>query len=181
MKQLRDSISQSEKAELDRMIRENLLGSELYKMADVILSFISIDGEPDTREMIRKALADGKTVAVPKCLPEHKMTFYVIDSLDDCTEGAYGIPEPASRCREVRLTDGNILCIVPGLAFDRKGARLGYGGGYYDRFLSRHNNICAIGCCAERFVVDSVPEEDTDQRLCGLVTEKTVEVHNGRK
>ena len=181
MKALRAAVPAAEKAELDRKIRENLFSSEVYRNADLLLTFISVGSEPDTREILRRAWADGKRTAVPKCLPEHKMAFYIIGSFDDCVSGAYGIPEPASHCREALLTEGNILCLVPGLAFDRKGARLGYGGGYYDRFLRSNPHICAVGCCAEGFIAEDVPEEETDQRLWGLVTEKAMEVNNGRK
>lgn len=179
MKSLRDKISREEKAELDKKIQKNLFSSDFYKNADIILTFISVGSEPDTREILRRAWADGKITAVPKCLPEHKMAFYIIESFDDCCDGKYGIPEPKSHCREAVLTEENILCLVPGLAFDRKGVRLGYGGGYYDRFLRKHPHIFSCGICAERFSAESVPEEETDQRLCGLITEKSAEVIYG--
>ena len=179
MKQKRDEISHEEKAELDRKIQANLFDSDLYRNAELLLTFISVDSEPDTREILRRAWADGKRTAVPKCLPEHRMAFYIIESFDDCCKGKYGIPEPMPHCREASLTEKDILCLVPGLAFDRKGARLGYGGGYYDRFLRKNPHIFSCGICAERFAAESVPEEDTDQRLCGLITENSAEVIYG--
>lgn len=179
MKSQRDGISQEEKAVLDRKIQENLFGSDFYKNAELILTFISVGSEPDTREILRRAWADGKRTAVPKCLPEHKMAFCIIESFDDCGSGKYGIPEPLPHCSEVSLTEKNILCLVPGLAFNRNGARLGYGGGYYDRFLRKHPDVLSCGICAERFSEENVPEEETDQRLCGLVTEKSAEVIYG--
>ncbi len=179
MKSQRDGISHEEKTKLDEKIQENLFCSDFYKNADLILTFISVGSEPDTREILRRAWADGKRTAVPKCLPEHKMAFYIIESFDDCCEGKYGIPEPMHHCREASLTEKNILCLVPGLAFDRKGARLGYGGGYYDRFLRKNPHILSCGICAERFAAENVPEEETDQRLCSLVTENSAEVIYG--
>lgn len=181
MKHLRESISPDEKAYLDMKMRENLFASDIYKNAEIIITFISVGYEPDTRELLKCVWRDGKTAAVPRCLPEHKMAFFVIESFDDCKDGAYGIPEPKSFCKEADVTGQNVLCLVPGLAFDRKGTRLGYGGGYYDRFLKCHSNICALGYCAERFIIDEVPKEDTDISLWGLITEKTVEVLYGKQ
>lgn len=180
MKALRKSIPQNEKESLDRRIQENLFSSEFYRNVQLILTFISVGDEPDTRNILRRAWKEGKLTAVPRCLPDHKMSFFIIESFDDCTEGAYGIPEPKSYCKEAEFHSGNILCLVPGLAFDRKGARLGYGGGYYDRFLSRYPGILKMGLCAERFIVNNVPEEETDIKLDGLITEKTAEVLYGK-
>lgn len=181
LKAQRDSISHAERERAGKEILRNITGSQVWQDAETILSYISFGSEADTRELISKALADGKTIAVPKCLPDSRMSFYIIESLDDCREGAYGIPEPMEHCREAELTGENIVCIVPGLAFGRTGERLGYGGGYYDRFLEKHPHIYTIGICSERFVIDDIPMEDTDQNLNCLVTEKTMEVNNGRE
>lgn len=180
MKALRASISLYEKNLLDIKMQEKLFDSSLYKQADTLLTFISIGSEPDTLKIIKRAVQDGKTVAVPKCLPKKQMAFYIIKDISDCEEGAYGIFEPKSFCTEADYKSGNIICLVPGLAFDRKFARIGYGGGYYDRFLAVHSNIFAIGYCPERCVIEKVPTEDTDIRLGGLITEKTVEVLYGK-
>lgn len=176
MKTLRKSIPREEKAELDRKICENFFASDIYKNAETILTFISFGDEPDTREILKRAWQDKKITAVPRCMPESRMAFYIINDMNDCTEGAYGIPEPSGKCSEADLAEGNIICLVPGLAFDRKGGRLGYGGGYYDRFLSSHPNIKTFGYCMEMFVTEEVPMEDTDVKLRGLITDKTVEV-----
>ena len=162
MKSQRDGISQEEKAVLDRKIQENLFGSDFYKNAELILTFISVGSEPDTREILRRAWADGKRTAVPKCLPEHKMAFYIIESFDDCGSGKYGIPEPLPHCSEVSLTEKNILCLVPGLAFNRNGARLGYGGGYYDRFLVKHSKAYRLGVCFKFQIAPEIPTEPFD-------------------
>lgn len=180
MKQIRADILPEEKSFLDNKMRENLFASDIYKNSELVLTFISVGDEPDTREILKRVWRDGKTAAVPKCLPEHKMVFFVIESFDDCKDGAYGIPEPKDSCREADVSGKNVLCIVPGLAFDRSGARLGYGGGYYDRFLRKYPNICTLGYCAERYIIEEVPREDTDMDLWGLITEKTVEVLYGK-
>lgn len=176
MKKLRAGIAPEEKKNLDRKMQKNLFECEIYKRSDVLLTFISVGDEPDTRMIIETACRDGKIVAVPKCLPERKMDFFIIKGTDDCERGAYGIPEPKTYCQRADTDSGNILCLVPGLAFDRQGIRLGYGGGYYDRFLAAHANIFTMGYCTERLITEKVPKEDTDIRLMGLITEKAVEV-----
>lgn len=181
MKAQRDMMSPEERERIGKEILRNITCSEVYQKAGTILSYISTGSEADTRELLKRAAADGKTIAAPKCLPEHRMSFYIIEGTHDCREGAYGIPEPEADCREAELSGENIICIVPGLAFDRAGGRLGYGGGYYDRFLEANPHIYTIGLCSESFVVDAVPMEDTDRRLDCLVTEKTMEVNNGRE
>lgn len=174
MKALRKNIPASDKTELDRKMREQLFASPEYRKAELLLTFISFGDEPDTRAVLERAWQDGKVTAVPRCLPEHKMSFYIIRSFDDCKEGAYGIPEPLEECAEAETDGENILCLVPGLAFSKDGGRLGYGGGYYDRFLCRHENIKAFGYCADMFIKEDVPLEDTDIKLCGLITDTEV-------
>ncbi len=180
MKKLRAGVSPDEKEILDSKMRENFLESDIYRKAKIVLTFISVGNEPDTRELLRRIWHDGKTAAVPKCLPEHKMSFYAVKSFDDCRDGAYGIPEPEDFCVEADVTGENVICLVPGLAFDRKGMRIGYGGGYYDRFLKNHPNVCAMGYCTEMCIIEKVPIEDTDIGVQGLITEKTVEVLYGK-
>lgn len=181
MKTLRKNIPPIKKAEYERNMRENFFASDIYKNAEMILTFISFGDEPDTSEILKRAWQDKKITAVPKCMPESRMSFYIINDMNDCTEGAYGIPEPSEKCPEADLSGINIICLVPGLAFDRKGGRLGYGGGYYDRFLSSHPNIQTFGYCMEMFITEEVPMEDTDIRLRGLITDKTVEVLYGKQ
>ena len=97
--------------------------------------------------LMERALDDGKCLAVPKCGRAGEMTFYEIHGFDDLETGEFSLIEPKTGiCR--RAEDfSDALCIVPGLAFDRKGSRLGYGGGYYDRFLHDNPGVVTFGLC----------------------------------
>lgn len=122
----------------DAAIRQRLEGLPLWKDATLLLSFVSYRDEIDTHTIISDALAQGKKVAVPLCdSASRSMTFRYIESLDELEPGIHGIPEPLPTAPIVKLSEmlGSI-CLVPGLVFDGTGHRIGYGGGYYDRFLA---------------------------------------------
>jgi 5-formyltetrahydrofolate cyclo-ligase len=97
------------------------------------------------------------------------MRFYVFSSLDELETGAYNIPEPNAECPEITETD-NALCIVPGLAFVKSGHRIGFGRGYYDRFLSGFKGI-SCGVCFDEFILESIPCEPTDIPVELLITQ----------
>ncbi|MFV0401393.1 MAG: 5-formyltetrahydrofolate cyclo-ligase [Oscillospiraceae bacterium] len=108
-----------------------------YQDCKLLLCFVSTPQEVDTRALIEAALAEGKRVAVPYCIDgTREMEFYEIESLSELQPRTFGVlePDPASHKKVTSFRDA--LCILPGLSFDRFGYRLGYGGGYYDRFLS---------------------------------------------
>ncbi len=136
---------------------------------------VKYGNEVDTLGLIERALADGKRVAVPRCIEgSHEMEFYYITGMDDLAPQTFGVLEPVpGRCELVTRYDGSI-CIVPALAYDRSGFRLGYGAGYYDRFLSRYphpkigityaHNLCK-GLWHGRYDV-AVDLVVTESRLC---------------
>lgn len=94
--------------------------------------------------------------------------------------GSFGVAEPQKTLPVITPQPEQApLCLVPGLAFDRKGGRLGYGAGYYDRFLAAYPFLLKIGCALTPFLTDCVPTEPTDQRLDGIATESSLEVWNG--
>ena len=97
------------------------------------------------------------------------MSFFSIRGSQDLDPGAYGIPEPLAACQEVRPT-ARSLCLVPALAFDRQGGRIGYGGGYYDRFLAAFPGT-AVGLVRADFLADCLPAEPFDQKVKYLVTQ----------
>jgi|GEM_PF-5561407 len=132
-----------------RLIFNNILSLEEFRESDLILSYISTEKEIDTRKLIQTCFELKKKVAVPKTLLKtdgvHIIKFYEINSFDDVEEGRFGILEPLSWCGsdtvttrpEVRIEDAaKPLCILPALACNKRGYRLGYGKGCYDRFLA---------------------------------------------
>ena len=154
----------------DQMILEKLLGSAVYKRAEAVFVYVSRAGEVDTRELIRKILADGKTAAAPRCTNKGIMKAYGIMGFEDLEKGAYGIWEPGKYCPEIRPEDID-LAVVPCLTCSHDGRRLGYGGGYYDRYLPLSPAFRAA-LCRERLICAGLPVETTDCLMNLVITEE---------
>ena len=145
-------------------ILEKVLGLEAYRRAKLVHTYVSSkESEVDTRALIGTCLAHGKRVAVPVVTPGTRtLAHALIDSLDQLVVGPWGLaqPDPAEAVwlpSEARID----LVVVPGLAFDRRGHRIGWGGGYYDRFLAQVQTI-KIGLCYDELVLDCIPGEPHD-------------------
>lgn len=173
-KEARRSMLPEEKADKDRRILERLINLPEYRQAELVLTYVSTAIEVDTRALIERALADGKRVAVPRCTPEKiDMKFYLIGGLDELEPGAFGVLEPdPQRSRELRRYDRSV-CVLPGLGFDLQGYRLGYGKGYYDRFLARYHGK-NVGVCYNICMKTLLPHGRYDKMVDVLVTEKFV-------
>ncbi|HHV32931.1 5-formyltetrahydrofolate cyclo-ligase [Caproiciproducens sp. LBM24188] len=173
-RQFRERLEPEHKVSLDSAIQSRLLALNEYAGADTLFTYVSKPIEVDTYALIQAALANHKKVAVPRCLPEtFDMEFYYITSLDDLEKGCFGVMEPVpEKCRLVpRGKKG--LCIVPGLSFDAQGFRLGYGKGYYDRFLADFKGT-TVGICYSGCVQWNLPHGYYDQSVDILITEKYV-------
>ena len=181
-KSIRLALPPEEKAGLDRLIYRRVTGLYQYRDAGLILTYVSKENEPDTVRLIKRALSDGKRVAVPRCISgTRNMEFYLISSLDSLESCSFGVLEPKpDECVKLTGYDENSLCIVPGLAFDSKGYRLGYGGGYYDRFLARYTGF-TVGVCYSGCVEWSLPRTQFDRHVDLLVTDKFLRVISGRR
>ncbi len=157
---------------LDKKLAENFQKLKEYKNCNTLFVFVSTPIEVDTSAIISQALADGKKLAVPKCKDKNgQMDFYYITSLDCLKSGAYSIMEPdEEKCTRVTdLSEG--LCIVPGLCFDFQGYRIGFGKGYYDRFLQKFKGT-TVGLCYSRCTEKELPRGIFDRAVDILVTEK---------
>lgn len=137
IKSWRRNLAPEWKAAADEKIRGRVLGLREYAACTTLLTYVSLPIEVDTLGLIARAFADGKRVAAPRCIEgTHEMEFYEVVSMDDLAPQAFGVLEPVKeRCRLLTDFSGS-ACLVPALAYDRAGYRLGYGAGYYDRFLS---------------------------------------------
>ena len=128
---IRRSLSPDEKLETDAQIRQRLMKLYQYKNARVVMTYVSKGNETDTLELIRAALLDGKQVSVPRCVEgSYEMRFYYINSLQQLEKSSFGVYEPVEELCKLQKNFRNSICIVPGLAFDSRGFRLGYGKGY---------------------------------------------------
>ena len=141
----REALSEQERSVLDDRITQKLLAISEYVEATTVLTYVSVSSEVSTRMFIESVLRDGKTVAVPRCLPGHCLEFVAIASLEQLVAAPFNLLEPAKELPAVTEDQrNNSICIVPALLVDTKGYRLGYGAGFYDRFLSTYfgKKIC---------------------------------------
>ena len=141
----REALSEQERSVLDDRITQKLLATSEYVEATTVLTYVSVSSEVSTRMFIESVLRDGKTVAVPRCLPGHCLEFVAIASLEQLVAAPFNLLEPAKELPAVTEDQkNNSICIVPALLIDTKGYRLGYGAGFYDRFLSTYpgKKIC---------------------------------------
>lgn len=179
----RDAIGKELKALKDAAVRERLLGLPAFQEACVLLLFASFRSEVDTLALLPYCLKEGKTVILPVTdMAQNTLRLYEVRSMDELAPGCYGIPEPAvgeDRRREVKGID---LLLIPGVAFDLQGNRLGYGKGFYDRLLrsyldalprpQRSGNIIALAY--EEQVVERIPSEAHDVRMDTIITDKRI-------
>jgi 5-formyltetrahydrofolate cyclo-ligase len=137
--------------------------------------------EVSTRALLAAVLKDGKTLGLPVCDADTRMmTFYRLDSPAELTAGAYGIPVPPQQESRILTPDAETVVLVPMLAFDREGYRLGAGGGYYDRFLAQYPGLPAVGICYAQCRVDALPRDRYDRRLTHCITQHNTEEYNGK-
>ena len=169
------------KAEKDSLVAQNLLSLDEIKKADTVLCYISLDDESCTDEIVRVLLESGKSVGAPYCVDNNgNMDFYYITDFDDLRIQSFGVREPViEKCKKVTSFDNTII-ILPGLCFDSNGNRLGYGKGYYDRFLQIHSLI-SVGLCYNSLIVKKVPTDMYDKKADIIVTENDVIRINGGK
>ena len=160
------------KAESSEAICRHLLALDEYKSAKVVFAFASTEKEIDTSLFMNETIAAGKTLILPRCAAEHAIDLCVVRSMDDLEAGAYGILEPKKSCALVTAADID-FAVVPCLSFDRKGRRLGQGGGYYDRLLPQLHCPTVL-ICREQLMSPEVPVEEHDMRCTMLVTEKGI-------
>ncbi len=172
---IRSGISPSEKDEFDKTIFTKFVNSSFFYNYDTFLIYISVKNEVGTVDIMNYLFAKNKKVAVPYC-NSSEMIFYYINSVDELKEGKFGIPS-VDVLNSKKVTDFfKTLCIVPGVSFDNKGNRLGYGGGYYDRFLSKHN-LPSLGLTYERCISSNIPCEDFDVKIDTILTEYCLRNH----
>ena len=165
-KELRRSIREQKRAmtEAEIAARSTKLGqlfaaSEAYKNAKTIYGYLPYNQEVRTVPMLEQALKDGKRVAVPKCYGD-EMKFIFMDDLSKVEKGYAGIPEPVADSPVA--DDETALVLMPGLAFDPQGHRIGYGGGFYDKFLAAEPNHPTLALCYEFQMLPSLETEEHD-------------------
>ena len=179
----RDAIPYENRVEADKARNEHIRNWETYKNAELLLFYVSYRSEADTLQLIREVLAEGRKVAVPK-VEGTEMVFYRITDFSQLIEGYKGILEPDTVQAEA-ITEAfpkHTILFVPGCAFDEKCGRMGYGGGFYDRFMEASQDALRVALAYEEQIVEKVPREAHDKSVEFVVTEKRiVQVPNVKK
>ena len=150
-------------------LAERLFETAAYRRAKSLYAYVAFNQEVRTRPIIERAWANGKRVAVPKIV-DGEMRFVWLDGFDALApQGAFGIPEPIED--EPVADDDSALVLVPGLAFDARGHRLGYGGGYYDRWLAEHPGHPTVALCYGFQRVERIEAEAHDVAVDDIISD----------
>lgn len=173
----RDGLEASYRREADYKIYQALTAMECYQMAKLILIYMSYKSEVDTKRILEHALSSGKQAAVPKVLDKSGiMEFYLITSAKELIKGYQGILEPdIKKSPQINIASysGEILMLMPGIAFDTRCNRIGYGGGFYDRYLNKYKNshMHTVALSYNVQIVDNIGADLLDVRPDKVLTE----------
>lgn len=168
--QKRAQVTPEEVLKLSHMICEKVCAMDVFLQAECIYAYADFNKEVSTRELIEKAWSMGKQVAVPK-VHGKDMTYYLLTDFNQLKPGAFHVPEPVNG--EIAACE-TALMIVPGVAFDRNRHRVGYGAGFYDRYLSVHKEHPTVAIAFDFQIVESAPAEETDIFPDVVVTESSI-------
>ncbi len=178
MKELRSNISADDRKVYDDLILQHLQCKDVYRQCRRLFCYISFGSELSTKEIILQALREDKQVYVPRVEEDHRMEFYRIDSFTSLKPSNFGVLEPLPN--EERRYKENInneasfinLMLLPGLAFDPVGNRIGYGAGYYDRYLTRYpdKHFYKIAACYDFQLMEHITAYEYDVRADAIIT-----------
>lgn len=168
----RSTLSPEEVNKTSKEITKNLLRLRRFRNARRVALYFPIENEVNTEGIFRSAREFSKEIYFP-CIEDSLLEFRRVSDLDELEPGSFGIPEPSRDSAKVEIMDIDLV-IIPGVAFDRFGRRLGYGGGYYDRVLVKIDNKRRIGLAYNFQVLDSIPVEAGDEEVGLVVTEAGV-------
>lgn len=166
---VREGLSEKEVREKSEEICSRLYEMACFRQAEVIYGYMPIRKEADIRPLLKRILEEGKKLALPRVCGDG-MDFYQIASFQDLTEGSFHVMEPKEYCKK---TEEDGLVLVPGVVFDKRGGRIGYGKGYYDKYFAVHSRkLQKIGIGYTIQIIDTIPTTSLDIPLDGLVSEE---------
>jgi len=168
---IRASLSTQEREMCEHNIMEHVFASEMYHSSDIICSFVSFGSEVSTKKLNDMILGSGKTLCLPRIKQARKMEMIVVNTNSTFVMNKYGINEPIGQ--SIHFThEINALCIVPLLSYDSFGHRLGYGGGFYDVFLQRYQQLPTLGIAfSKQYSEAELPHEEHDTILDMIINE----------
>ena len=160
-------------AQSDEEILRQVLQLPQYKRSKTVFTYVSVRHEVDTRRLIQQAFADGKQVAVPLCFGQGKMEARGITSFGQLYPAAFGLLEP-EQTAPLLPPQSIDLIIVPCVACNEQGRRLGYGGGFYDRYLTQRKGWDIVCLCREEFILEEIPVQKHDIAMPYVVSETRI-------
>ncbi|HYE84439.1 MAG TPA: 5-formyltetrahydrofolate cyclo-ligase [Clostridia bacterium] len=173
--EIRNKLSDDEVYHFSQSIFSHLKENSFFNTSAHVMIYLDFKHEVKTDPIIDYCLMHNKKVYIPVCIPEtHELCISRITSLKELKEGHFGIREP--RAEYIRLSDSSLidLVLVPGVAFDNSGNRIGFGAGYYDRFMKRLQPDAVKAALAYSFqIVDHVPSDEFDIAADYVITEKS--------
>ncbi len=174
-KQKRSVLTLNQVEKMSSEIQKNILSLPQYEVCKNLFIFVNYGNEVVTRGIINDALSKDKGVAVPYMTGKpHEMVFLKIDGTDNLVENKYGILEPIFDRKNIVNSDKNTFIIVPALVLDSNKNRMGYGGGYYDKYLSENEYLCSVGVAYDFQMTENVPTDENDVTLDIVVTNKEI-------
>ncbi|MEW8994152.1 5-formyltetrahydrofolate cyclo-ligase [Clostridium sp.] len=163
-------LSKEYTLEADKKIYKKVINLKEYKEANTIFCFVSTEDEINTRNIIESALESGKRVGVPRCIGKGIMEVCEIKGYTSLKDGKYGILEPKEECPLIGSEEID-FAIIPCVSCSEEGYRLGYGGGYYDRYLE-HATFTTAVICREKIICDYIPRDEHDIKIHRVITDK---------
>lgn len=174
--QRRSGLTLQERQNYSHRITERVLSHPFFQCAELVCCYLSFRDEVDTTELVQTAWSLGKTVAVPRVFAKNRMEFYKITCWEEIGLGYQGIPEP--EVQELRRVDldpeeqRRALMLLPGVVFDRDGNRIGYGKGFYDRYLQRYPHFQKVGLAFSVQCREKILSEAQDVCVDAILTER---------
>ena len=179
LKDQRSRLDKKVKENADCLIFSRFLNLDEINLATNVLTYVSCGFEVDTLQIISALLSQGKTLFSPVCKSGGIMDFYNFNSLSELVPAKMGLLEPDAKKSSLFDISSSAVCITPALGFDQRGFRIGYGGGYYDRFFAKSKDILKIGLCYDDFLFDKLITDDYDLPVDIIITEtQTVKLHS---
>lgn len=175
----RDSLHINDKKLFDEKIKIKLENIDFFKKSKSIFIYVGFGSEINTADFIKEFLKMGKRIFIPRTnIKERTMEAVEIKSLDNLIKDKYGILEPAKEIKAEEKINLDLI-ILPGVVFDKNGGRVGYGGGYYDKYLQNlDKRIPKVAMCYDFQVIDSVPVEEHDIKADYIITEERIVIIN---
>ena len=164
----RNALEEKEVKVNSRHIVEEIIASEEYQVCKQLFLYSPKGNEIDLSDLFSIALKDKKAIAFPKVMSKEEIAFYRVTTLSDLQEGIFGVFEPDTR-GGLMACSKETLMIIPGIAFDQEGTRIGFGAGYYDRYLSKNIPLASFGVAYSWQIFDQLPKEEYDIGLTRIL------------